>query len=303
MSKAILLERTMSNSGDWVNKIRTQISITKLIVFCFFTLYFGYAVPSWAIEEEYAVFGDGDGVIYAMPADGNLRWFMHNGRMTGEVSWANGGIPKNVGTGWAGSNTKVFSGGDGVIYAIRPNGDLYWYRHNGRFTGVFDWANGGNGVKVASGWQNFVHVFSSGNGVIYALEPNGDLRWYRHDGRLDGSNNWASNSQVVVGSGWDKYQRVFASGDGVIYAIDFSGNLIWYRHDGRLTGTVNWFNNLGTKVGTGWQNLRQVFSGGDGIIYVVRNNGELAWYRHIGWLTGDFSWTAAKTIGSGWIVP
>ena len=35
------------------------------------------------------------------------------------------------------------------------------------------------------------HVFSGGDGVIYALMDNGDLMWYRHDGRNDGTGHSA----------------------------------------------------------------------------------------------------------------
>jgi len=277
----------------------------KCMLFLCFVVAIGIASPSWAIETEYAVFGDGDGVIYTIPADGNLRWFHHRGRMDGTVSWANGGILKNVGTGWS-EPIKVFSGGDGVVYTITSDGILRWYRHNGRFTGTFDWANN-LGIQVGSGWGVFQHVFSGGDGVIYGIKPDGSLHWYRHEGRLDGSFKWASNSGAQVGTGWTIFQHVFGSGDGVIYAVGLDGNLHWYRHDGRFDGSFKWASNSGAQVGTGWisPNLKQVFSGGDGIIYVVRDSGELAWYRHKGWLTGANSWVSnfGKPIGSGWFVP
>ena len=53
---------------------------------------------------------------------------------------------------------QVFSGGDGVIYAIADNGDLLWFRHDGRGDGSFKWADN-NARKSGVGW-NMKHVFS-----------------------------------------------------------------------------------------------------------------------------------------------
>jgi hypothetical protein len=57
------------------------------------------------------------------------------------------------------------------------------------------------GKVVGTGWK-VRHVFSGGNGVIYAVTDDGELKWYRHDGRGDGSARWASPSGKVVGTGW-----------------------------------------------------------------------------------------------------
>ena len=87
---------------------------------------------------------------------------------------------------------QVFSGGDGVIYVIMDNGDLMWYRHDGRVDGSFRWADN-NPRKVGAGW-NFKQVFSGGDGVIYAITDTNDLLWFRHDGRGDGSFKWADDN-------------------------------------------------------------------------------------------------------------
>ncbi|MFF0903958.1 UNVERIFIED_CONTAM: hypothetical protein RF653_09815 [Kocuria sp. CPCC 205316] len=47
---------------------------------------------------------------------------------------------------------------DGVISGIEADGDLLWYRHEGRHNGTPRWANRGRGRKVGNGW-NFEHVF------------------------------------------------------------------------------------------------------------------------------------------------
>ena len=95
----------------------------------------------------------------------------------------------------------------GLIYAVMPNGDLNWYRHDGRGDGSFQWAYD-TGRKVGNGW-NVQHVFSGGDGIVYAVMPNGDLNWYRHDGRGDGSFQWAYDTGRKVGNGWN-VQHVFS---------------------------------------------------------------------------------------------
>ena len=56
---------------------------------------------------------------------------------------------------------------NGVIYAVTDDGDLLYYRDLAR-DGTAQWANGGGGQKIGSGWQNFLTVFCGGDGVIYA---------------------------------------------------------------------------------------------------------------------------------------
>ena len=122
----------------------------------------------------------------------------------------------------------MFSGGDGVIYAIqdttvdvstgrRIGGNLAWYRHDGWRTGGAEWTS-----PVAAGkkWDKFKQVFYGGDGVIYAIEDTtidmttgqrtgGHLLWYRHDGQADGSSEWAEGSGKAVGKRWN-YHEVFS---------------------------------------------------------------------------------------------
>jgi hypothetical protein len=203
------------------------------------------------------VFSGGDGIIYlitrSVPASmatgigpgmggqpasgGDLMWARHIGREDGSFRWQ--GPLKKVGTGW-GQMQQVFSGGDGIIYAITPiveatlptgigpgmgghpasGGDLMWGHHIGREDGSFNWT--GPLKKVGTGWGRLSHVFSGGDGVIYAITPvvlasngtpasGGDLVWARHTGRADGSFTWAGPLKKV-GTGWGELLQVF-SGD------------------------------------------------------------------------------------------
>jgi Tachylectin len=136
--------------------------------------------------------------------------------------------------------------------------------------------------------------------VIYALNSNNELYWYRHDGRTDGTPKWADPNGLKVGSDW-KFKQVFSGGNGIIYAVTRDGDLLWYRHDGRGDGTFQWASLQGAKVGNGW-NFKEIFSVGGGVIYALNSAGDLYWYRHDGYLDGTPRWADpnGRKIASGW---
>jgi hypothetical protein len=98
---------------------------------------------------------------------------------------------------------------------------LRWARHLGREDGSFRWEDF---KTVGTGWGHFTHVFSGGDGIIYAIEPvveagltregevvpasGGRLRWARHLGREDGSFRWEDFK--TVGTGWGHFTHVFS---------------------------------------------------------------------------------------------
>jgi hypothetical protein len=115
---------------------------------------------------------------------------------------------------WLGRLLKVFSGGDGIIYGVNTNGDLLWYSHLGHSDGLgLNDAGSWLGAKpVGRGWGSFTTLFSSGNGVIYGIQPDGVLRWYRHlayqtGAGLDTAGSWEGG--VDVGWGWGGFETVF----------------------------------------------------------------------------------------------
>ena len=159
---------------------------------------------------------------------GDLTWARHIGREDGSFRWEG---PKTVGTGWGGFE-HVFSGGDGIIYAITPVVPATLPTLVG--TSVTGIAFGGRGEQPASG---------------------GDLLWYRHVGSADGSFEWEGPKKV--GTGWGGFEHVFSGGDGIIYVVTRSvpassptdigpgmggrpasgGDLMWAHHIGREDGS------------------------------------------------------------------
>jgi hypothetical protein len=202
------------------------------------------------------VLSGGDGVVYVITSDGGLLWYKDLARDGGASgTWANGGACRQIGSGWR--FPCVFSGGDGIIYAVTNEGDLLWYRDLSR-DGTSNWAFDGMGKKVAHGWypSRIAHAFAGGDGVIYVVTNEGDLFWYKDLAR-DGSpsETWANGGAPrKIGTGWH-FPLVFSGGNGVIYAITRDGDLLWYRDQAR-DGTVNWaFDGAGQKVAHGWTTI------------------------------------------------
>ncbi|GAA1672966.1 hypothetical protein GCM10009733_082640 [Nonomuraea maheshkhaliensis] len=156
------------------------------------------------------VFAAEAGVIYGRRGNGDLLWFMHEGYWDGSASWANGGVGRKVGSGFADvvSFPQMFSAGEGSIYTIDSyTGDMLWWRHDGWLNGTASWANGGRPKKVGTGWgpnYGLSRPAGMGGGHIYVSADGGRLLWFRHDGYRDGSSHWANNGYAKqVGSGFD----------------------------------------------------------------------------------------------------
>lgn len=102
-------------------------------------------------------FAGGNGIIYAVDRKGDLFWYHHLGATDGKFSWTNNAQPTKVGNGWN-EVADAFSGGDGVIYALKRDGNLYWYDHSGFRTGAATWTPG-TGNRIGTGWGSSVRIF------------------------------------------------------------------------------------------------------------------------------------------------
>jgi hypothetical protein len=198
-----------------------------------------------------------DGVIYRVDSQGDLYWYKHLGHATGSQDWIHG---KKVGNSW--QDVRIaFAAGAGIVYVIDKNGDLRWYRHLGYGDGSGTWANGGIGSKVGVGWGGMRFAFAGGNGIIYAIDRQGDLYWYRHEGHTDGTFVWGNGATgAKVGNGWNEVPSAFSGGNGVIYALKRDDNLYWYNHTGFATGAGTWTPpGTGNLIGTGWAEMVRIF--------------------------------------------
>jgi hypothetical protein len=181
------------------------------------------------------------GIIYAIDSQGTLFWYRYSDPAGGAGQL---GQPKEIDIGW--TFAKVFSAGDGVIYAIDSQGTLFWYRYSDPAGGAGGFTNKvspkGQGTPIGTGFGGYRHVFSGGGGIsgnagiIYAVDPQGTMFWYRYSDPAGGAGQLGQPKQV--GIGWN-YPTVFSGGgDGVIYAVDSGAALFWYRHNDPAAGTV-----------------------------------------------------------------
>jgi len=218
----------------------------------------------WVFDQ---IIPGGNGRIYAVEGDGDLLWYDHLGTASGTFRWAG---PRDIGDGWhiptlnpaprdllgifcdtrnGEELLTASSGRSSIVYAIRADGTLDWFRHDGASDGTSSWANGGQPITVGNGWvAGQQRVFSGCNGVIYLIGDDGILNWYKHKGSLNGTFDWEGPNKV--GSGWNKFHNVFSIGRGIIYAIDHDGTLWWYKHNGYNSGTFDWEDRK--RVSEGW---------------------------------------------------
>lgn len=220
-------------------------------------------LPAWVGDTM----GANSFAMFLLMSDGTLRWVRQDGFTEASGRWAE---PVNVGSGWD-RYARVFSGGDGIVYAVTHEGALLWFsyvdvpmaRTPPRWTGP---------LEVGTGWNEFVHVFSGGEGIVYAVRRDGTLLWYRHvtyatgveplPARIDPDAREKTRTAVwegpvVVGSGWQQFRAVFSPGNGFIYAMNTNGDLQWYFHAGHRDGTPSWRGPV--KRASGWDEYARVF--------------------------------------------
>ncbi len=250
------------------------------------------------------VFGNTDGVVYAINNSGELFWYQDNQWKTGNFGF-NAGVL--VGTNWD-RFSKVFAAYDGVIYGVnRISGELVWNKHLGWRTGANNWANSGVGKVISPStpdpinWNRFKHIFTSNSGVIYAVENNGDLLWFRHGDVIGGNNTWTSPiiripaDPVKLTPNLSRFTHIFGGVDGVIYALDRASRLNWYRHEEWTKGKDIWRQLEPHVIGHSWRsnvrNGEHVFSCGQ-VIYKTTRDGYLLWHEHHFPSSGASDWTS-----------
>jgi Tachylectin len=274
------------------------------------------STPPMKLGPTYA----GDGVLYAVTQSG-LLLFYQDQRMDGTSNgvtgegWAPTG-GNQVGCGW-GTMQHLIGGENGMLYAVNAAGQLVWYQDLFRdgarnsCAGQGGWNNAGGGdMSPGVNWTGYKQIFYGGNGIIYAVDPSGNLRFCREVG----ANHQVSAPCPIIGTGWGDLREIFASGaPGVIYAINQNGDFLYFR-DLLRNGTNNvnsgWVGPL--PIGNGWQQAYKVFGGPinssvypNGVVYAIQPNGDLSWYQDV-WqngsngIGGNQGWYGPSTVGVGW---
>ncbi|HET9168070.1 MAG TPA: tachylectin-related carbohydrate-binding protein, partial [Actinospica sp.] len=234
----------------------------------------------------------GNGILYAIQADGILYWYRHLSWQTGGVSWANNGSGARIGADWQ-QFTTVLANTDGEIFAFRADGTLLWYRYvlTNSNTGAGYWASG-SGSVIGSGFNRYKRIFGGFDNVLYCLDDSGNLYWYKYLA-ANGSFGWANGGNPLrVGGGWKPFVEVWADAGGVVYGVYQTGDLYWWRRvvQNNSTGAGYWANGgNGIQVGSGWgsDNQRAAWANTSGVVYAINldtstspgTDNTLIWYR------------------------
>lgn len=192
-----------------------------------------------------------DGAIYTVH-DGRLEKRRWNG-----ASFDNNGTPEIIQVPWAGWNNtparfRISIDAKGDFYKVDDVGTLTWARYN---ASAKTWEE----RVLDTGWNRFDQVFTSGEGVIWARNPNEmDGRMYRFVYHAD-SQRWLGPTRID-GAGWNMYWRIIGVGADVLYGftrdgVGFDGHsptsepnqVVWYRY---APETNTWQG--GKYLGWGW---------------------------------------------------
>ena len=270
-----------------------------------------------AKQRFIALVPGGNGVIFAIQADGSLLWYQNTGWAGGSAAWApaSGSV---IGTGWH-EFTTVLAAGDGQLFGVKNDGTLLWYKLSSMNanTGAHSWA-ANSGTRIGSGFNRYTRLIGGWNGMFYALDASGDMYFYYYSAG-NGSPNWANGRGTHIGSGFNQLIWLWADPDGVVFGVRQSAVLSWwhYRIANPTTGAGSWANGgNGIDIGDGWGDTTQrtAFSNTGGVVYTVQLDGSdnpgtdnvLAWYRlqnsqsvdtsGVSWANGG----NAANVGSGW---
>ncbi|MEV4466453.1 N,N-dimethylformamidase beta subunit family domain-containing protein [Micromonospora echinofusca] len=146
--------------------------------------------------------------------------------------------------------------------------------------------------------QRFVRLVGGGYGVIFAIQADGGLYWYRHTGWQTGAFRWASGSGRRIGSGWHQFRAVFGGLDGSLYAVRGDGTMHYYRYrlTNSTTGAGTWIS--GGRIGAGFERYPRL-CGFHGAFYGQNAEGELFLHQYD--LVGK-AWTVqGARIGGGFV--
>jgi hypothetical protein len=196
------------------------------------------------------------------------------------------------------------------IFPVTTTGNFTWYEYRSPDQANANaWAHA-FGTTIRTNMADLKQVFGGERGVIYAINSNGELKWYKYTS-LDtpNSGSWDPRSGTTIRTGMGGYKFAFGGYNGVIYAStdsnDDTGNLYWFKYSSPDSPDGSWDPRSGAKIGKkGWGGFKQVFGGQNGIIYATTtdgNHGNLRWYQYINPDSPDGSWNpkSATPIGTG----
>jgi N,N-dimethylformamidase len=155
--------------------------------------------------------------------------------------------------------------------------------------------------------QRFLQFVGGANGIIYGVQADGTLMWYRHSDWASGGPMWANGGGLPINTGFNQFQTVLASADGQLFGVRANGEIVWYRYvlSDPVRGSGAWAPGSGSVIGTGFDVFARVIGGWDGVIYGLTDTGSMYWYRYTAndGTGGSAAWANGgngASIGSGW---
>ncbi|GAA0240101.1 hypothetical protein GCM10010492_44060 [Saccharothrix mutabilis subsp. mutabilis] len=138
--------------------------------------------------------------------------------------------------------------------------------------------------------QSQLRMVPGGDGVVYSVQADGRLLFYRHLGWQTGTAEWANGGNgVQINAGWHMFTTVLAAADGQLFGFAEDGTVRWYRY---LRDSGTWAPGGAAVIGVGFDRYPRITGGWDGIFYATDRSGDLYWFRY---LAGDGS-----TGGGAW---
>ena len=177
----------------------------------------------------------------------------------------------------------MVGGGDGIMLAIPPSGDLTFFRYTGNGeadeTGSMGFEGPHQATVIGNGFHTFPHVFVSpregraARTTLFVVNEAGDLLWFRYsgDGEPDASGTLGfegPNQGNQIGRGFTGFRHIVGVGGGAFLAVPENGDLLWFQYTGKgeqdptgASGFTEQGNNSGNQIGRGFTDFRHLFGG------------------------------------------
>ena len=243
----------------------------------------GAVNSSPAIGSDGTIYvGSEDSSLYAMNPDGTLKWKFNTGiatEISGGITLSKGPINSSPAIG---NDGTIYVGSDnGFFYAVNPDGTLKWVFSTALSEdvpgqGFIQIGKGAIHSSPAIGDDGMIYV-GSDNGFLYAISPEGDLKWaYETGDAISSSPAIGSDGTIFIGSE-DKH----------FYAINPGGTFKWvFPTTGAITSSPAIGSDGTIYVGSG-----------DKFLYAINSNGELKWSFET-----EGAITSSPAIGNGGVI-
>ncbi|MGR6918755.1 FG-GAP repeat domain-containing protein [[Actinomadura] parvosata] len=286
----------------------------------------GMAVANavWSMSEPAelpgnSVTGDSYADLLAVDSTGKMMLYPNNfARDNGQPY--TGGIPREVGHGWATSTriipTDVTGDGFTDLLAIDSTGKMTLYPNNfARDNGQP--YTGGTPREVGHGWSTSTRIIPAdvtGDGFtdLLAIDSTGKMTLYPNNFARDNGQPYTGGTPREVGHGWSTSTRIIpadVTGDGFtdLLAIDSTGKMTLYPNNFARDNGQPYTGGTPREVGHGWSTSTRIIPAdvtGDGFtdLLAVDSTGKMTLYPNNFARDNGQPYTGGtpREVGHGW---